>query len=101
MAGRLRSCKASEFEIGELFEKLIKGLRQEMSGVFEDIDRSRNLSLEDMKGLLRISLEALVGSVESMMSGISDEMDWLVIGREGRERKGRGMSGLGDWSKGA
>jgi hypothetical protein len=99
MAGRLRSCKASEFEIGELFEKLIKGLRQEMSGVLEDIERSRNLSLEDMKGLLRISLEAVVGSVESMMSGIM--MRWLVIGRKGRERKGRGTSGLRDWSKGA
>ena len=87
MAGRLRSCKASEFEIGELFEKLIKGLRQEMSGVLEGIERSRNLLLEDMKGLLRISLEAVVGSVESMMSGISDEMASDRKKREGEERK--------------
>ncbi len=61
MAGRLRSCKASEFEIGELFEKLIKGLRQEMSGVLEDIERSRNLSLEDMKGLLKVVGNQKVG----------------------------------------
>ena len=87
MAGRLRSCKASEFEIGELFERLIKGLRQEMSGVLEGIEKSRNLSLEDMKGLLRISLEAVVGSVESMMSGISDEMASDRKKREGEERK--------------
>jgi hypothetical protein len=94
MAGRLRSCKASEFEIGELFERLIKGLRQEMSGVLEGIERSRNLSLEDMKGLLRISLEAVVGSVESMMSGISDEMASDRKKREGEERKSD------EWAKG-
>jgi len=70
-----------------LFERLIKGLRQEMSGVLEGIERSRNLSLEDMKGLLRISLEAVVGSVESMMSGISDEMASDRKKREGEERK--------------
>jgi hypothetical protein len=87
MAGRLRSCKASEFEIGELFEKLIKGLRQEMSGVIENIERSRNLSLEDMKGMLRNSLEAVVGSVESMMCGISDEMASDRKRREGEERR--------------
>ncbi len=94
MAGRLRSCKASEFEIGELFERLIKGLRHEMSGVLEDIERSRSLSMEDMKGLLRISLEAVVGSVESMMSGISDEMASDRKKREGEERK------TDEWAKG-
>jgi hypothetical protein len=55
MTGRLRSSKACEFEIGELFEKVIKGLRHEMGGVIENIERSRNLSLEDMRGLLRLS----------------------------------------------
>jgi hypothetical protein len=87
MAGRLRSCKASEFEIGELFGKLIKGLRQEMSGVIENIERSRNLSLEDMKGMLRNSLEAVVGSFESVMCGISDEMASDRKRREGEERR--------------
>jgi hypothetical protein len=87
MAGRLRLCKASEFEIGELFGKLIKGLRQEMSGVIENIERSRNLSLEDMKGMLRNSLEAVAGSVESMMCGISDEMASDRKRREGEERR--------------
>jgi hypothetical protein len=46
MTGRLRSSKASEFEVGEIFEKVIKGLRHEMSGVIENIKRSRNLSVE-------------------------------------------------------
>jgi hypothetical protein len=87
MAGRLRSSKASEFEIGEVFEKVIKGLRHEMSGVLENIERSRNLSLEDMKGLLRNSLEAVVGSVESLMCGISDEIASDRKRREGEERK--------------
>jgi len=87
MTGRLRSSKACEFEIGELFEKVIKGLRHEMGGVIENIERSRNLSLEDMKGLLRLSLEAVVGSVESMVSGISDGMASDRKRREEEERK--------------
>jgi hypothetical protein len=87
MAGRLRSCKSRDLEVGELFEKVIKGLRQEMSGALENIERSRNLSMEDMKGLLRNSLEAVVGSVESMMSGIREEMISERKRREGEERK--------------
>jgi len=87
MTGRLRSNKASEFEIGKLFEKVIKGLRQEMSAVIGNLERSRNLLLEDMKGLLKLSLEAVVGSVETMMSGISDEMVSDRKRREGVEKK--------------
>jgi hypothetical protein len=94
MTGRLRSSKASEFEVGEIFEKVIKGLRHEMSGVIENIERSRNLSLEDMKGLLRLSLETVVGSVESIMSGISDEM---VKDRRRREREERDRD---EWAQG-
>ncbi len=60
--------------------------------MLEGIERSRNLSLEDMKGLLGISLEAVVGSVESMMSGISDEM---ASDRKKREGEGRVGSGIG------
>jgi hypothetical protein len=87
MTRRLRSSKACEFEIGELFEKVIKGLRHEVSEVIENLERSRNLSLDDMKGLLRLSLEAVVGSVESLMSGISDEMASDRKRREGEESK--------------
>jgi hypothetical protein len=74
--------------------KLIKGLRQEMNGVIENIERSRNLSLEDMKGMLRNSLEALVGSVESMMCGISEE---IAIDRKRREREERKRD---EWAQG-
>ena len=87
MARRLRSCTASEFEIGEVFDKVIKGLRQEMAGVIGNIEKSRNLSLEDMKGMLKCSLETVVGSVESLMSGISDEIANDRKRREVEERK--------------
>ncbi len=70
-----------------MFGKLIKGLRQEMSGVIGNIERSRNLSLEDMKGMLRNSLEAVVESVESMMCGISDKMASDRKRREEEERR--------------
>ena len=73
--------------MGEVFEKLIKGLRHEMGGVIGDLERNRSLSLEDLKGLLKHSLEAVIGSVELFMSGISDEMARDRKRRDGDERK--------------
>jgi len=86
VSGRLRSCRVNEFEIGEVFSKIVKGLRHEMSGVIGEIERSRNLSLEEMKGMLRSSLEAVVCTVEKVMSGVSDELAGERNRREGEER---------------
>jgi hypothetical protein len=74
MDGRLRSSKVTEFSIGDAFSKVIKGLRQKINGIIGEIDRSKNCTLEEMKGLLKNSLEAMVDSVEAVMSGVSDQL---------------------------
>ena len=70
----MRSSKVTEFSIGDAFSKVIKGLRQEINGIIGEIDRSKNYTLEEMKGLLKNSLEAMVDSVEAVMSGVSDQL---------------------------
>jgi len=87
MEGRLRSSKTNEFEIGDAFEKVIKGLRHEISTVIGKIERNKELTLEAMKGLLKGSLEAMVGSVECMINGISDEMLQERKRRDGEDKR--------------
>jgi len=81
----LRSSKVTEFSIGDAFSKVIKGLRQEINGIIGEIDRSKNFTLEEMKGLLKNSLEAMVGSVEAVMSGVSDQLAVERKKKEGEE----------------
>ncbi len=78
----MRSSKVNEFSIGDAFSKVIKGLRQEINGIIGEIDRSKNLTLEEMKGLLKNSLEAMVCSVETVMTGVSDQ---LAVERKRKE----------------
>ena len=51
----MRSSKVTELSIGDAFSKVIKGLRQEISGIIGEIDRSKNFTLEEMKDCLRIA----------------------------------------------
>jgi len=81
----LRSSKVTEFSIGDAFSKVIKGLRQEINGIIGEIDRSKNFTLEEMKGLLKNSLEAMVDSVEAVMSGVSDQLAVERKKKEGEE----------------
>ena len=74
MMGRLRSSKVNEFDVGEMCERIIKGLRSEISGVIGEIERSKSLTIEGMKGVLKDSLEAVVSSEEKVMTGASDEL---------------------------
>jgi hypothetical protein len=76
----------TEFSIGDAFSKVIKGLRQEINGIIGELDRSKNFTLEEMKGLLKNSLEAMVGSVEAVMSGVSDQ---LAVERKRKEDEER------------
>jgi chromosome segregation ATPase len=75
----------TEFSIGDAFSKVIKGLRQEINGIIGEIDRSKNFTLEEMKGLLKNSLEAMVDSVEAVMSGVSDQLSVERKKKEGEE----------------
>lgn len=86
MTARLRSSRVNEFEVGEVFARVIKGLRNEMRGVIGEIEKNKSLSLEGMKGLLKSSLEAVVSSVEKVMNGVSDELAGERRRREEEER---------------
>ena len=86
MTARLRSSRVNEFEVGEVFARVIKGLRNEMRGVIGEIEKNKSLSLEGMRGLLKSSLEAVVSSVEKVMNGVSDELAGERRRREEEER---------------
>ena len=89
MAGRLRSTKVNEFSLGEAFSKVMKGLRHEINGVIVEIESRKNPTVEEMKGLFKSSLEAVVGSVEKVMSSVSDQLAAERNGREEEEGTGR------------
>ncbi len=98
MAQRWRSSKKSEketkgnvFELGGVFERMVKGMRNEMSTVLSRIERSRDLSLEAIRGMLKNGLESMVGAVEKVMTGVSDGMakEWRARCKEEKEREDR------------
>ena len=84
MARRLRSSKEDEFELGNVFERMVKGMRNEMNTVLWKIERSRDMSPEALKNLIRTGLESMVGAVEKVMNGVSDGM---AKERKDRERE--------------
>jgi hypothetical protein len=88
MASNLRSMSKEEFELGHVFERMVEGMRNEMNTVLWKIERSRDVAPEALKGMMRKGLEAMVGSVEKIMNGISDGMAKERRVRE-REEKGR------------
>jgi hypothetical protein len=84
MARRLRSAKEDEYELGYVFERMIKGLRNEMNTVLWKMERSRDMSPEALKNIMKNGLEAMVGAVEKVMNGVSDG---LAKERKGREQE--------------
>ena len=73
MDRRLRSAKEDEFELGYVFERMVKGMRNEMSTVLWKIERSRDLSPEALKHMLKNGLESMVGAVEKVMNGVANQ----------------------------
>ncbi len=84
MAYRLRSMKEDEFDLGQVFDRMVKGMRNEMNTVLWKIERSRDMSPEALKIMIRNGLESMVGAVEKVMSGVSDG---IVKERKERERE--------------
>jgi hypothetical protein len=72
MSRKLRSRKVEEREIGQVLERAVKGMRNEMSTVLWKIKRSRDNSLKALKKMFRNGLEAMVGGVEKAMYGVND-----------------------------
>ena len=94
MERRFRATKEDEFELGYVFERMVTGMRNEMNSVLWKIERSRDISPEALKNMIKTGLEAMVGAVEKVMNGVSDgivkerkEKDWEESRREERAKK--------------
>jgi hypothetical protein len=74
MSRKLRARKAEECEVERITERVLNGMRNEMSTVLWRIERSRDGSLEALKKLLKNGLEAMVGAVEKVVYGVSDRL---------------------------
>jgi hypothetical protein len=72
MSRKLRSQKEVEHGIEQVFERMVKGMRNEMNTVVWKIERSRDVSPEALKNMVRNGLDAMVGAVEKVMYGVSD-----------------------------
>jgi uncharacterized protein YejL (UPF0352 family) len=51
---------------------MVKRMRNEMSTVLGKIERSRDMSPDALKNMMKNGLEAMVGAVETVMNGVSD-----------------------------
>jgi hypothetical protein len=72
MSRRLRSQREEESGVEQVFERMVKGMRNEMNTVLWKIERSRDVSPEGLKNMVRNGLDAIVGAVEKAMYGASD-----------------------------
>jgi hypothetical protein len=82
-----KESKEKDFELNYVFERMVKGMRNEMSTVLWKIGRSRDLSPEVFKCMLKNGLESMVGEVEKVLNGVSDGMaeEWRVRDKEEKE----------------
>jgi hypothetical protein len=84
MSRRLRSQKEGETEVEQVFERMVRGMRNEMNTVIWKIERSRDVSPAALKNMVKNGLDAIVGAVEKAMYGVSDG-----LAKERKEREQR------------
>jgi hypothetical protein len=84
MSRRLRSQKDVESGVEHVLERMVKGMRNDMNTVIWKIERSRDVSPEALKNMVRNGLDAMVCAVEKAMYGVSDG---LAKERKEKEQK--------------
>jgi hypothetical protein len=84
MSRRLRSQKEEENGVEHVLDRMVKGMRNEMNTVLWKIERSRDVSPEALKYMVKNGLETMVGAVEKAMYGVSDG-----LAKERKEREQR------------
>jgi hypothetical protein len=102
MSRKLRSRKVDEDEVEQVFDRMVKGMRNEMNTVMWKIERSRDVSPEALRNMFKNGLDAVVGAMEKVMYGVSDglakerkekeqteEAKKLVLERENERREER------------
>jgi hypothetical protein len=89
MSRRLRSQREEENGVEHVLERMVKGMRNEMNTVLWKIERSRDVSPEAVKNMVRNGLESMVGAVEKVMYGVSDGLAKERKEKEQREDDGK------------
>jgi hypothetical protein len=91
MSRKLRTRKLEECEVDRVFERVVNGMRNEMSTALWRIERSRDGSPDALKKLLKNGLEAIVGAVEKAMYGVSDGLakEWRENKKDEEAKKAR------------
>jgi hypothetical protein len=84
MSQRLRSQKEEENGVEHVLDIMVKGMRNQMNTVIWKIERSRDVSPEALKYMVKNGLDAMVGAVEKAMNGVSDG-----LAKERKEREQR------------
>ncbi len=82
MSRKLTLWKEDEDEVERVFDRVVKGMRNEMNTVLCRIEPSRDVSPEALKNMIRNGLDAMVGTVEKAMYGVSDG-----LAKEQKERE--------------
>ena len=74
MAGRLRSSRMSDNVLEEGLKKSVRDMRDEMNMLVWKIERSRDLSQEGMKSIVRKGFETMAGSMERVLNGMGERI---------------------------
>ncbi len=87
MSRRLRSQKEEENGVEQVLDRMVKGISNEMNTVLWKIERSRDVSPEALKYMVKNGLDAMAGAVEKAMYGVSDGLAKERKEREQREEE--------------
>ena len=68
---RTSRIRMDEFVLGEKFSSIASGMRLEVDKLIQTIDNP-DMMLEGLKTAMKLGLEAMVGHIEAVMSGVSD-----------------------------
>jgi hypothetical protein len=85
MSRRLRSQKEYENGVEQVFERMVKGMRNEMNTVLWKIEPSGDVSPEALKNMVKNGLNAMVEAVEKVRYGVRDGITKEQKEKEQRE----------------
>jgi hypothetical protein len=84
MSHKLKPQKEEEGGLEQVFERMVKGMRNEMNTVLWRIERSRDVSPEALKNMVKNGMDSMGGAVKKVMYGVSDR---LAKERKEKEQK--------------
>ncbi len=94
MAGKLRSSRMSDSVLEEGLRKGVRDMRDEMNVLLWKIERSRDISQEGMKVIVRKGFEAMAGAMEKVITGVGERM---VEEKRRRDRADRALEERMQW----